>query len=290
MAADPDFLAIGHVTLDLTQDGQVPGGTAFYAAVTAARLGRKVGLLTRGAPPQSKEPLAALEQVVNIPSPVTTIFENRYDNGVRTQRLHSAAPAIEVKHLPDGWQDVPMVLLAPVFQEVESSLARCFPKALLGVAPQGWFRRATDTGRIEHMEWNNEEVLSRAEVVILSEMELFERRVPANWLTHGGIIVLTQGARGALMHYDNRWFRIPAHPTEEVDPTGAGDVFAAAYLIRYGETGDAIASGLFASCAASLKVAAKGAAGIPTRKQITRRMEQFPNLKVVPCRPDISSL
>ena len=290
MAADPDFLAIGHVTLDLTQDGQVPGGTAFYAAVTAARLGRKVGLLTRGAPPQSKEPLAALEQVVNVPSPVTTIFENRYDNGVRTQRLHSAAPAIEVKHLPDGWKDVPMVLLAPVFQEVESSLARCFPKALLGVAPQGWFRRATDTGRIEHMEWNNEEVLSRAEVVILSEMELFERRVPANWLTHGGIIVLTQGARGALMHYDNRWFRIPAHPTEEVDPTGAGDVFAAAYLIRYGETGDAIASGLFASCAASLKVAAKGAAGIPTRKQITRRMEQFPNLKVVPCRPDISSL
>ena len=290
MAADLDFLAIGHVTLDLTQEGEEPGGTAFYASVTAERLGKRVGLLTRGAPPQSKEPLAALEQVVNIPSPVTTIFENRYINGVRSQRLHSSAPCIAGKHLPDGWQDVPMVLLAPVFQEVESSLAGCFPKALLGVAPQGWLRRATDTGRIEHMVWNNEEVLSRAEVVILSEMELFEKKVPAKWLTHGGIIVLTQGARGALMHYDNRWFRIPAHPTEEVDPTGAGDVFAAAYLIRYGETGDAIASGLFASCAASLKVAAKGAAGIPTRKQIMRRMEQFPNLEVSPCHPGISSL
>ena len=112
MATGLDFLAIGHVTLDLTQEGKVPGGTAFYAAVTAARLGKKVGLLTRGAPPQSKEPLAALEQVVNIPSPVTTIFENRYANGVRIQRLHSAAPSIEGKHLPDGWQDVPMVLFS----------------------------------------------------------------------------------------------------------------------------------------------------------------------------------
>ena len=290
MVADLDFLAIGHVTLDITQDGEVPGGTAFYAAVTAARLGRRVGLLTRGAPPQSKDPLAALEQVVNIPSPVTTIFENRYANGVRTQLLHSAAPSIEAKHLPDGWQDAPMVLLAPVFQEVESNLAGCFPKALLGVAPQGWLRRVTDTGRIVPKEWNSEEVLNRAEVMILSETELWKGRMPAKWLTHGGIVILTQGSRGALMHYHNRWFRIPASPAKEVDPTGAGDVFAAAYLIRYGETGDAMTSGLFASSAASLKVAAKGAAGIPTRKQITRRMEQFPDLEVVPCSSGVSSL
>ena len=107
-------------------------------------------------------------------------------------------------------------------------------------------------------------------------------RIPARWLTHSGIFILTQGKSGAVMRYGGRWFNIPAYPAQETDPTGPGDVFAAAFLIRYFETKDAFAAGLFASCAASLNVEGIGAAAIPTRAQIQRRLSRYPTLKVKP--------
>ena len=37
---------VGHLTLDVTASGTRPGGAAYYAALTAHRLGLRVGLLT----------------------------------------------------------------------------------------------------------------------------------------------------------------------------------------------------------------------------------------------------
>ena len=54
----------------------------------------------------------------------------------------------------------------------------------------------------------------------------------------------------------------------EVDPTGAGDVFAAAYLIRYHETGDPYEAAQFANLVASFSVEAPGTEGIPTRDEV----------------------
>ena len=46
----PQYLVIGHICADLLPDGSVVlGGTALYSALTAARLGWRVGVLTRGA-------------------------------------------------------------------------------------------------------------------------------------------------------------------------------------------------------------------------------------------------
>src|SRR5262249_60689090 len=42
----PDFVAIGHVTLDRFGDTVRPGGAALFAAVTAHRLGLSAGILT----------------------------------------------------------------------------------------------------------------------------------------------------------------------------------------------------------------------------------------------------
>ena len=45
----PDYLLIGHICADLQPDGSVVlGGTALYSALTAARLGARVAVLTRG--------------------------------------------------------------------------------------------------------------------------------------------------------------------------------------------------------------------------------------------------
>ena len=239
----------------------------------------RAGLLTRGAGPEVEECLRSLDLVVNAPSEVTTTFEMRYSGDARTQTLHAVAPPIKEERLPDGWGDARVALLAPVFHDVPSSLADRFPRSLLGVAPQGWLRRTSSKGLVRPADWYDAQVLNRADVVILSELDVAGGRIPARWLTHSGIFILTKGKSGAVMRYEGRWFNIPAYPAREVDPTGAGDVFAAAFLLRYFEIKDAFAAGLFASCAASLKVEGIGSAAIPTRAQVQRKDETLPDLE-----------
>jgi sugar/nucleoside kinase (ribokinase family) len=53
-----------------------------------------------------------------------------------------------------------------------------------------------------------------------------------------------------------------------MDPTGAGDVFSAAFLIRLAETGDPCEAARFANVAASFSIEAPGVSGIPTRRQV----------------------
>ena len=48
-ARTPQYLVIGHISADLLPNGTaVLGGTALYSALTSARLGWRVGVLTRG--------------------------------------------------------------------------------------------------------------------------------------------------------------------------------------------------------------------------------------------------
>src|SRR5205814_10173578 len=49
-AAAVDFVAVGHVTVDQIGGGTQPGGAAYYAALTAWRLGLEAGVLTSFGP------------------------------------------------------------------------------------------------------------------------------------------------------------------------------------------------------------------------------------------------
>jgi sugar/nucleoside kinase (ribokinase family) len=73
---------------------------------------------------------------------------------------------------------------------------------------------------------------------------------------------------------------MPAYVRDEVDPTGAGDVFAAAFLIRYHETGDVREAMRFGSAAASLAVGAPGVEGIGGREEIAAVMRAHPEVNV----------
>jgi 1D-myo-inositol 3-kinase len=86
-------------------------------------------------------------------------------------------------------------------------------------------------------------------------------------------VVLTRGARGCTVFQQGREpFDSPAFHAHEFDPTGAGDVFTAAFLIRLHETGDVVESARFANCVASFAVEAEGVTGIPTRAMVEERM------------------
>ena len=63
--------------------------------------------------------------------------------------------------------------------------------------------------------------------------------------------------------------------SHEVDANGAGDVFSAAFLIRYYETGDALLAARFAAVVASFHVEHNGTEGIPTRAQTEARLLEY---------------
>ena len=90
------------------------------------------------------------------------------------------------------------------------------------------------------------------------------------------VVIHTHGGQGRSVHVEGQWNHLSAFHTNEVDPTAAGDVFAAAYLIRFQESDNPLVAARFASVAASFCVEAEGVEGIPTRAEVEDRLWSWP--------------
>ena len=86
------------------------------------------------------------------------------------------------------------------------------------------------------------------------------------------LIALTRGWRGLTLLTRDARHEIPSLPCQETDPTGAGDVFAAAFLVRYHETGESLEAAAFAACAASCVVEGPGFSTLGDRREIEQRL------------------
>ena len=82
---------------------------------------------------------------------------------------------------------------------------------------------------------------------------------------------LTFADKGAILFVNGERNPVPAAPAREVEPTGAGDVFAAAFLIRYNLTGDPFEAASYAAVAGALTVEAPGISGVPTAERLAGR-------------------
>ena len=84
-------------------------------------------------------------------------------------------------------------------------------------------------------------------------------------------VIITMGARGALVVGEDLRQLIPAFKVKAVDTTGAGDVFNGALALGLAEGRPLLAASRFASAAAAISVTRMGAqASAPTRKEIER--------------------
>lgn len=269
----PDFLAIGHIALDKVEGGYTLGGTAVYSALTASNLGRSTAILTSGAPTEAECLGGRGILVRSLPAPATTVFENIYGGGGRTQFIRSVAGVIHPADLPTGWERARTVHLGPIAQEVDPLLAGMFGGAMVGVTPQGWMRAWDGTGRVWPRHWEQaEQVLARAGVLVFSEHDVQgDQSLLRRYVDLARIAVVTRGDQGCDLFLEGARHRLPAYPTTEVDPTGAGDVFAASFLVYLSDHDDALEAANFANCVASFSVEAPGTAGIPTREQVEAR-------------------
>lgn len=286
----PSFLAIGHVTHDLLPDLSFAlGGTVTFAALTAYHLGLVSALVTCADDRLLTELPALLPGIALAArsSPATTTFENSYTDGFRTQYLRARATQLAFTDIPSTWLAAPLVLLGPLAQEIPLDLVRALPRqpgSLLAATPQGWLRRWDATGRVWPTPWEQVEAfLPLLDVLILSHDDLLpfaeNRRdkadeLLASWSMHVPLLLATDGRAGATLFKHGKTTHFPPYPATEVDPTGAGDVFAAAFLVHFSQHADPYAATDFANCTASLSIEHPGITGIPTLAHIQKRLGQ----------------
>jgi sugar/nucleoside kinase (ribokinase family) len=80
--------------------------------------------------------------------------------------------------------------------------------------------------------------------------------------------VVTEGAAGARVYWNGDVRRLRPPKMDEIDSTGAGDIFAAAFFIRLYLTRDPWESARFANQIAATSVTKRGLDGIPTSEEI----------------------
>lgn len=265
-----DYLIIGHLTRDLTPFGPRLGGTAAYAALTARALGLRVGVLTAASADLDLSPLTGIPILLQS-SPQSTTFENiSLGDGKRKQLIHARASLLDLNLIPEPWRRVPIVHFGPVADELLPELPPSLSFTLLGLTPQGWMRTWGTDGEVQHKPWQApESLVSQVGAVVISVEDVDGDEDEIERLAHLiPILVVTEGPAGARLywHGDQRRFRAPH--MREVDATGAGDIFAAAFFIRLYVTRDPWEAARFATALAARSVTRPGLEGVPTPEEI----------------------
>lgn len=264
-----DYLVIGHVAHDLAPEGPRLGGTAAYSALTARALGVRVGVVTAAGPETSLAPLNDIS-VVSLESPRSTTFENTYNEHGRIQYVRAQATRIDFERVPESWQRASIIHLGPIADEMDAALPEGFSPALLGLTAQGWMRQWDANGRVSPRQWENADAaLQRAGAVVISREDVNGDEELIEHMAHQTrVLAVTEAAAGAVLYWngDRRRFRAPK--VKEVDATGAGDIFAAAFFVRLVTTRDPWEATRFATLVASRSIARVGLDGIPTVREI----------------------
>ena len=265
-----DYLVVGHLCVDRTPQGPQLGGTAAYAALMAAALGMRVGIVTRWGGEVSLAPLRDRGvEIVAVATRRSTCFENIRISNERVQILHHVAPSLDFSHVPAPWRSSPIVHLGPIAQEVSPNLVERFPQSAVYLTAQGWLRGWDRHGNVHPAPWQEDlQVLPVADATVISIEDVAneEERVRAMAAT-SDILVVTEGARGARVSWQGTWNHVPAPNVEEVDATGAGDIFAAAFFVQLSQSRNPWEAAAFANSMAAQSVTAAGLESIPTHDE-----------------------
>jgi sugar/nucleoside kinase (ribokinase family) len=82
--------------------------------------------------------------------------------------------------------------------------------------------------------------------------------------------VVTRGAGGGTVHTGDLSRDFAAPGVTEVDATGSGDIFAAAFFVCLKRGADPWKAAQFANCVAAQSVTREGLSGTPTADEVAR--------------------
>ncbi len=220
--AAPEFVAVGHVTLDRFEGGVRLGGAALYAAITAHRLGASAAILTSHGDDFPLDELPTPIEVVSVAAAATTVFEHRAGAGERAMRVRAAAGPLAAGDLPEDWRDAPLVLLAPIVQEVHPDLAAAFGNTTVAAAAQGWLRTLDREGVVSACRWASAAgVLDRVQALFVSAADVRgQEEELTRWVERVPLAVVTAGADGALLYVNGDRFEVRPRPVRQMGMNG----------------------------------------------------------------------
>jgi sugar/nucleoside kinase (ribokinase family) len=267
-----DYTAVGHVTIDVMEDGsRRPGGTAFYSALQAARLGRRTLIFTRGVQGEIEallEPYAAEFELAIEPAAETTTLQTSGTGASRRQRVLAWAGAISDELM----LDTEVLHIAPVARETPASWQG--RAGFLGLTPQGLVRAWTvPGGEMSIAPLATPE--AGCDAVVVSELELAAcGDLIACARARGAVAAVTAGpAPTQLLMPDGTRVELEVPGLEDpVEDLGAGDVFAAAFFIALAGGREARSAAAFANAAAAVRMRGPGPGAIGDLAAVEARL------------------
>jgi hypothetical protein len=258
-----DLLVIGHVARDRIGDETHLGGAASFGARAAAILGLRTALVT-AAPGRFAEfaPLADHPNISvhRVATEYATTFELDYSGVKRRVRLLRRAPDLDAQHIPAAWRSIPFAYVAPVCGECRRSLVDSLNAGSIVAGAQGWLRATSPSGEmIPKIADEAARPPRRLAALVLSELDHPDaEQIAERWAKRTPMVAITRGEHGATLLAGGRRIQIPAEPAEEVDPTGAGDVFTLVLGLALHCGAEAREAGQVAACAAARVVEGPG--------------------------------
>lgn len=265
-----DYLCVGHITRDLTPTGPLVGGTVTYSTRTAQALGKRVAVVTSAEPDYDFEDALPGIPLALRDAAATSTFENIYTPAGRRQVLHSVAAPLDLEAIPREWRTPRILHLGPLTNEVDPAILASVTSEVIGLTPQGWHRCWDDAGHVHYSDWPAAyDTLPLATAVVVSWEDISDEVTWQIYRSRCRILVITNGAAGSEVHFEGRRRHFPPPMVDEVDPTGVGDIFAAAFFVRLLENGgDPWGAAHFATHIAAPTVARRGLEGIPTVEEV----------------------
>lgn len=275
---DVDYLLLGHFTADLTPRGRQLGGTVSYAAKTIESFDLGIGIVTSSLIDDPLlEELAGNSNLHLIPSEQTTTFENIYAPEGRKQYVRGRAADLIADSVPEMWRSASMVHFGPLVNEIDPALVRLFSNSITLLTLQGLLRQWGDDGLVKFKRWFEPDVLAEFDFIVFSEEDILsDPSLEQDVAAVARCLIVTRAENGGTIY---RKGLPPVNYTtpqvEVVQPTGAGDVFAASLLAAYHQLDhDLLKAIKVAASLAAICVTRDGMLGVPTDAEVKSAIAQ----------------
>lgn len=239
-ALDLSALVLGAITRDVEPGGAwSAGGVVHYAGLAFAALGARTRIVTRCRAEEADELLAALRsarvETRALASRETTTYANDYTGNEDQHELLATSDPIAPSDLPAAWRAADAIHLGPLHRRDLLPETLSILRGHVGIDLQGLVRERSPEGTRLAPNAELKDYLAHVSVAKAAEEEiavLLEGMTLREFQREYAIpeLLVTRGARGALLVTGDGVEEIAAVPAPRRFPTGAGDVFLAAYL------------------------------------------------------------
>jgi fructokinase len=171
-------------------------------------------------------------------------FSLRYYGDKGERELTLLGEAGNIREFPTALEEADWAVIAPILGEVDLAYVEKIKErtnAKIFLDPQGILRYA-ENGKIDHRKMDEaEKIISLCDIVKPNELECQiltgidpreDFRTPAEMIKSwgAGLVIITIAELGSVVYDGEQLFEIPPYKTDALDPTGAGDTYAAGFM------------------------------------------------------------